>query len=205
MVIPFSFKVTNMTELRRREEDLPSPNRIKQLNACWKEKVKNLNIIVQACNQAITRREELFKRLTEIDLAESTNLVQDPKLILNSLFLTKQDFDIQVDIFKGLSFENFYGILEYNEDDVDNWLVDYSVKNQDIEEAFCNISIDLRDLEREFLNIKIRHEISVAPMRSYIEDWFKKYIDKLTNDGKKAVETVPVTVNERNKRKSARK
>jgi hypothetical protein len=33
-VVPFGFKVTNMTELRIREEDIPSPNRIKKLNAC---------------------------------------------------------------------------------------------------------------------------------------------------------------------------
>jgi hypothetical protein len=33
-VVPFNFKVTNMKELRRREEDIPSLNRIKQLNAC---------------------------------------------------------------------------------------------------------------------------------------------------------------------------
>jgi hypothetical protein len=89
-VVPFGIKVSNISNLKRREEDLPSPSRIKQLNACWKEKIKNLNNIVQACNQAITRREELFKRLIEVDLARSTNEVQDPKLILNSLFLTKQ-------------------------------------------------------------------------------------------------------------------
>ena len=33
-IVPFGFKVTNMTKLRRREEDLPSPNRIKKLNTC---------------------------------------------------------------------------------------------------------------------------------------------------------------------------
>jgi hypothetical protein len=143
VVLPFGNKVSNMTELRRREEDLPSPSQIKQLNACWKEKIKNLNNIVQACSQAISRREELFKRLTEVDLAGSTNEVQDPKLILNSLFLTKQQFEEQVEIFKGLSVEKFYGILEYDEDDIDNWLVDYSVKNQDIEEALHGISLDL--------------------------------------------------------------
>jgi hypothetical protein len=48
------------------------------------------------------KREELFKRLTEIDLAGSTNEVQDPKLILNSMFITKQQFDEQVEIFKGV-------------------------------------------------------------------------------------------------------
>jgi hypothetical protein len=204
-VVPFGIKVTNMSELKRREEDLPSPSQIKQLNACWKEKIKNLNNIVQACSQAITRREELFKRLTEVDLAGSTNEVQDPKLILNSLFLTKQQFDEQVEIFKGLSIEKFYGIVVYDENSIDNWLVDYSVKNQDIEEILHGISIDLHDLEGELFNIKIRHEINVAPMKNYIEEWFKKAIEKLTHEGKEAVEMVPVTIDENDKRTSTSK
>jgi hypothetical protein len=110
---------------------------------CQKEKIKNLNDIVQACNQAISRREELFKRFTEVDLARSNNKLQGPKLIFNLLFLTKQQFDEQVDIFKGLSVEKFYGILEYDEDNIDNWLVDYSIKNQDIDKELHGISLDL--------------------------------------------------------------
>lgn len=123
--------------------------------------MKNLNGIVQACSQAITGREELFKKITKIDLAGSTNEVQDSKLILNS-FLTKQTFYEQVEIFKRLSFEKFYNILENGKEDVKNWPVDYSIINQDIEEALHNISIDLRDLEGELFNIKIRHEINVG-------------------------------------------
>jgi hypothetical protein len=69
--------------LKRREEDMPSPSQIKQLNACWKQKIKNLNNIVQACSEAIVKRQESFKRLMEIDIAGSTDEVQDPKLILN--------------------------------------------------------------------------------------------------------------------------
>jgi hypothetical protein len=125
VVVLFGVRVTNMIELRRREEDLPPSNCIKQLNSCYKENVKNLNGIVQACSHDITRREEIFKKITEIDLVGSTNEVEDPKLILNSLFLSKQAFDEQVEIFKGLSFEKFYAILEYGEDDVEKWLVDY--------------------------------------------------------------------------------
>jgi phosphoribosyl-ATP pyrophosphohydrolase len=37
-------------------------------------------------------------------------------------------------------------------------------------------------------------------MKKYIEEWFKKEIDKLTNKGKETVETVPATVDEDNKR-----
>jgi hypothetical protein len=96
-----------MTELKRREEDIASPSRIKQLNSCWKEKIKNLNNIVQACSKAIVKREELFKRITNIDLEGSTNEVQDPKLILNSMFMTRKQFDEQVEILKGLFIEKF--------------------------------------------------------------------------------------------------
>jgi hypothetical protein len=88
---------------------------------------------------------------------------------------------------------------------VKNWLVDYSIKNQNIEEALQNISIDLRDLEGDLFNIKIRHEINVAPMRNYIEEWFKKVVDKLTDEGQRTVEIVPVTVDESHKRKSMSK
>jgi hypothetical protein len=60
-------------------------------------------------------------------------------------------------------------------------------------------------LEGEIFNIKIRHEINVVPMRSYIKEWFKKSIDKLSDEGKKEVETVPITFGESNKRTSASK
>jgi len=83
--------------------------------------------------------------------------------------------------------------------------VDYFVKNQDIEEALQGIYLDLRDLEGEMFNIKIQHEINMEPMKSYIKEWFKKSIDKLTNEGQEAIETVPVTIDENNKRTSTRK
>jgi uncharacterized protein YeeX (DUF496 family) len=54
-----------------------------------------------------------------------------------------------------LSLEKIYNILEYGEDDVGNWLVDYSVQNEEIVQALRNLSIDLRELENEFFNIKI--------------------------------------------------
>jgi hypothetical protein len=88
---------------------------------------------------------------------------------------------------------------------VENWLVDYSIKNQDIEEALWNISIDLRNLEGELFNTKIWHEINVVPMKSYIKEWFKKVVDKLTDEGKTTVETVSIITDESHKRTSTSK
>jgi predicted DNA binding CopG/RHH family protein len=121
------------------------------------------------------------------------------------LFLTKQAFNEHIDIFKGLSLEKFYDILEYDEDDMDKWLVDYSVKKQDIEQALRNLSINLRELESDLFNIKIRHEINVAPMRSYIEEWLQREINKLTDEGQQAADTIPITVDESNKKASTNK
>jgi hypothetical protein len=126
-VLPFGTHVNNMTERRRRQQDIPSKNWITELNACWKEKVKNLHLIVQSCEQSISKKEKIFTKLTKMDLVGRTNEVQNPKLIVNSLTLTKQAFDKQVDILKAFSLEKFCNILEYDEDDVDNWLVHYLV------------------------------------------------------------------------------
>jgi hypothetical protein len=88
------------------------------LNAYWKEKIKNLSNIIQACNEAIVKREELFRRLTKIYLAGSTDEVYYPKLIFNSMFMTREQFGEQVEILKGLSTEKFNSIIEYGEEEI---------------------------------------------------------------------------------------
>ena len=134
-MIPFANHVINILDLKRRQEDLPSPNLIKQLKACWKDKVKTLQLIVKSREQTISEKEELFRNLTQIDLVGSTNEVQDPNLILKSLSFTKEAFDEYVDILKGLSLEKFYRILEYGVYEVETWLLDYSTHNEEIEKV----------------------------------------------------------------------
>jgi hypothetical protein len=122
------------------------------------------------------------------------------------MFMSKKQFDEHVEILKGLSTEKFDSVIEYGKEEIDNWLIDYSIKNQDIEESIHGISHDLRDLEGELFNIRIRHEINVVPMKKYIEYWFKKEIDKLTKEGQETtIGTVPENINEGNKRTTTRK
>jgi hypothetical protein len=63
--------------------------------------------------------------------------------------------------------------------------VDYSRKNQDIEEALHGISLDLRDLEGEIFNIKIWHEINVAPMKVTSKNGSRKLSINSPMKGKK--------------------
>jgi hypothetical protein len=117
--------------------------------------------------------------------------------------LTKQSFNEQLDNLKGLSLEKFYNILEYGEDKVENWLVDYSTHNEEIEQALHSISMDLRKLENDLFDIEIRDKINMAPMRSYIEEWFQRRMDKLIDEGQQTVGTIPVVVNDSNKNTSS--
>jgi hypothetical protein len=76
VLTPFSNHAINTSELKRTQENLPSPKRTKKVKACWKKKFKNLELIVESCKQAILEKEELFTNLIQIDLAGSTNEVQ---------------------------------------------------------------------------------------------------------------------------------
>jgi hypothetical protein len=60
-------------------------------------------------------------------------------------------------------------------------------------------------LEGELFNIKICHDINMGPVKNYIEEWFKKEIDKLIDEGQETVEMVPLTINEDNKMTPSRK
>jgi hypothetical protein len=71
-----------MTKLKRRKEDFPSPSRMKQLKSCRVKKISNLKDIMESCNEIVNKKENLFRKLTEIDLAPgSTREVQDPRLL----------------------------------------------------------------------------------------------------------------------------
>jgi len=48
--------------------------------------------------------------------------------------------------------------------------------------VLSQLSFDLRDLEGILFDIKIRHEINVAPMKDYIEEWLKKSLINITEE-----------------------
>jgi hypothetical protein len=60
------------------------------LKACWIKKIKVLKEILDDYDALVVKKEALYHRLIEIDLVGNTGEVQDPKLILYFIFLTRQ-------------------------------------------------------------------------------------------------------------------
>jgi hypothetical protein len=117
---------------------------------------------------------ESYLKLIELDLLGTTREVQDPKLILNSMLMTREKFQEHLEIMKGVSTEKFNSMNKYTENEVESWLVSYANKNEDIEDTLHQLSFDLREFKGTLFDIKIRHEIIVPPTREYIENWLKK-------------------------------
>jgi hypothetical protein len=203
VLAPFANYVVNTSELKRRQEKLPSPKRTKKVKACWQKKVDNLELIVKSCKQVISEKEDLFTSLLQMDLAGTTNEVQDPNLILKSLSITKEAFQEQVDILKGLSFEKFYGIVEHRLDEHERWVLDYATHNEEIEQSLHSISMDLRKLENDLYDIEIRDEINTTPMKSHIEEWFQQRMNNLVQEGQQPINRTQLTIDDSNKNASA--
>ena len=163
------------------------------------KKIENLHLIIKSCKQVISEKENLFTSLLQMDLAGTTNEVQDPKLILKYLSVTKEAFREQVDILKALSFKKFYDILEHHLDEHERWVLDYATHNEEIEQSLHSISMDLRKLENELYDIEIWDEINMTPMKSYIEEWFQQRMDSLVQEGQRLVDRTPLTIDNSNK------
>jgi hypothetical protein len=89
-ITTFFMKVSSMSELKRKEEDFPSLVHVKKLKACWIKRIKCLKDILVDCDTLSVKRGESYLKLIELDLAGTTGEVEDPKFILNSIFMTKE-------------------------------------------------------------------------------------------------------------------
>jgi hypothetical protein len=107
--------------------------------------------------------------------------------------MTRQQFEEQIEGLKKALAEKFDSIVEFTYDDIDSWLVEYTNKNEDIENTLQNLSIDYREIEDKLFNIKVKQEVIVAPLRDYIEEWLKKSIAKIFEIPTEAVTTVHIT------------
>jgi len=66
------------------------------------------------------------------------------------------------------------------EEEVEKWLVRYINRNDEVDDTLHQSNIDLREFENQLFEIKTKHEIIVAPLREYIEEWLKKALIRIT-------------------------
>jgi hypothetical protein len=90
------------------------------------------------------------------------------------------DFEEHIEELKRTSVEKFVNMMESTHDDIDSWFVEYTNKNEDIENILQNLYVDLREIEKELFNVKIKKEVIVATLRDFIQEWLNTSITKIS-------------------------
>jgi hypothetical protein len=68
-------------------------------------------------------------------LAGTNGEIEDPKFILNSIFISKEQFEEKLELLKSASAKKFNSLNKYSELEVESWLVSYVNKNEEIKYA----------------------------------------------------------------------
>jgi hypothetical protein len=146
---------------------------------------------------------ESYLKIDGMDIYGTTIEVLDPKLISSSMFMTRQQFEEQIEGLKKALAENSDSIVEFTYDDIDSWLVEHTNKNEDIENTLQNLSIHYREIEGELFNIKVKQEVIVALLRDYIKNWLNNSIAKIYEISAEAVTINPITSTNKSTKKTS--
>jgi hypothetical protein len=138
---------------------------VKQLKAYWLKRIKSLKETLVECDVISVKRGELYLKLIELKLVGSTEDVEDPQLIMNSILLTKEQIEEKLDSLKIPSTKTFNNLTKYLETEVEIWLVRYVNKNDDIEDTLHQLLMYFKYIENSLFDIKQRYEIIMEPMR----------------------------------------
>jgi hypothetical protein len=73
----FSTRISSLRDIHKREKNLPSNTRMKQISACWLKIIKNLREMISELDALKNKRGDLFFKLVdltkELDGLESIN------------------------------------------------------------------------------------------------------------------------------------
>ena len=90
---------------------------------------------------------EAYLKILDLDIVGTIVEVPDPKYLSNSMLMTWLDFEEKIEGLKRTSIEKFDNMMEFTHDDIGSWLVEYTNKNEDIENILQNFFVDLREIE----------------------------------------------------------
>jgi hypothetical protein len=88
----FAMKVSSLTELHRRDQNLPYKNHMKKINVCWLRRIKFLRELLSECDVINIKRGNIFLKLFYL-----TKELEGPHLIMDTILLSKEELQEQLE------------------------------------------------------------------------------------------------------------
>ena len=130
VVNAFSTKVSSLNEAQRKEQKLPSPYHMKQINACWLSRIKELREIINETDVLRNKKSDLF-----LELVNLTKELDGPNLLMDTMILTKESLMGQLNALKVAWANEFTETIEFSKDEVGKWLVQYINRNDEVDDT----------------------------------------------------------------------
>ena len=84
VVNTFSAKVSRLNEFCKKEQKLSLPYQMKQVNACWIRKIKELKEMINEIDVLRNKKSDLFLKLVDL-----TKELYGPNLLMDTMILSK--------------------------------------------------------------------------------------------------------------------
>jgi hypothetical protein len=98
----------------------------------------------------------------------------------------------------------FNDITKFLQEDVEKWLIHHVNKNEDQVDINYQLGFELKDIEDELFDLNINHELMVAPLQEYIEQWLYNALVRITDpESQETITTVRTTPTKQNIKKTS--
>jgi hypothetical protein len=114
--------------------------------------------MIVECDVINSKRSDLFLNLVDV-----TKELEGPHLIMDSIFLTKDQLQEQLEVLKTSWDNEFENLTKFSQEEVEKWLVHYVKKNEDQADTIHQLGFELKYIEDEPFDLKIKHELMVSP------------------------------------------
>jgi hypothetical protein len=71
----------------------------------------------------------------------------------------------------------FNSLEEFGDDELKHWLVTFVNKNEDHSSIVDQVQLECKEVEEKIFTLQVKHEITIRPIKGYIDDWIKKAME----------------------------
>jgi hypothetical protein len=76
---------------------------------------------------------------------------------------------------------DFDSLKEFGDEELKQWLVTFVNNNEDHFSVIDQVQLECKEVEEDIFTLRVKQEITIGPIKGYIDDWVKKAMEQIVN------------------------
>ena len=170
------FYKNSLSDFHRNQQDLSSNCRIKQVRVGLLARIQMLQDSIVNCTKINDKRSNAFLKALEI-----VKYLKGPQLVRESMLIPKEQLEIELNIIKASWTSEFDNLIDFPKEEIKWWLVTFVNDNEDHLASVENFHFQFKEMGEEIFSLLVKKDITVPPMKEYIEEWLKISLIQIVN------------------------